>query len=462
MPKDSTKRYWLISGLYAFMERGASFVFGFGSFFILFRALEKEQVGLWVLFLTLCSFLEVSRMGLIQNALVKYLSSEDKKEHGKINTASLFLNIIISLIFVVLLLLLAPFCGHLWGEAIIPILYIYVLTTLVLTPMFHSNFILQANLSFRGIFLSNTLRQGLFFFFILALWLLNKPIELTHMAGFQAFTGILGSGVAIYYAKEFFVFTKKIDWAWVRKLVDFGRFAVATNLSIMLYKTADKLMLGGMISAISVALYEIAIKITNLMDIPTNSAAAVVFPQSAREMVKNGKEGIKVMYEQAVGAILALLIPAIIVVELFPEFIILIIAGEEYLDAVPLVRLTMLFGLFLPFGSQMGTVMESIGKPQINFYCTGIGLMTNVVLNYFFISKFGVIGAAYGSLLTYVIFFVVIQLILYKVIKVNTLNVFRYMFGFYKKGYSMMVDKFRTYFLKPTIAASNSITKDGQ
>ena len=434
MPK-AQKQYWLVAGLYAFFEKGAGFLFGFGSVYVLYRALEKEEMGAWVLFLTVCAFLEVSRMGLIQNALVKFLSSEKEVAHGKINTASLFLNIALTLGFVVFLFLSAPLFARIWdSESLIPLLHIYTLTTLVLTPMYQCNFIQQANLDFKGIFWSNLVRQGPFFFFVLALWLLNKPIELIELAQFQVFTAILGSVVSYFFAKKYLTFARIIDWTWIKKLLNFGKYAVSTNLSIMLYKSIDQMMLGGMISTASVAIYNLAIRITNLMEVPVFSAAAVVYPQSAREMTQNGKQAVKKLYEQSVGAILAFLIPIIIGVELFPEWIVTIIAGKEYLDSVPLLQLTILFGLFLPFGSQMGTVLESIGKPNINFYCTVFGFILNIISNYFFISWFGTIGAAYGTLTTYIISFFITQLILYKILNVNTLNVFKYLWNYYKKS----------------------------
>lgn len=452
MQKDNTKNYWIVSGLYAFFEKGATYVFGFGSVFIMYRVLPVSDMGVWVLFLAICAFLEVTRMGLIQNALIKFLSSEDKANHGAINTASLFLNFVLTALFACLLYLLAPFCGYIWeSPSIIPLLHIYALTTLVLTPMYQSNFILQANLSFRGIFLSNTIRQGPFFIFLLYLYLTNSPIELIQLAKFQVFTACLGSIIALYHAWPYLNFEKKLELIWARKLLDFGKYSLFTNLSFQLYKSMDKMMLGGLISTASVGIYDLAIRITNLMEVPTSSAAAVVFPQSAREMVANGKAGVKKMYEQSVGAILTLLIPIILFVELFPEIIILIIATEEYLPAVPLLRVTILFGLFLPFGSQMGTVLESIGKPNINFYCTVFGFLLNIVSNYIFISWLGTIGAAYGTLLTYFLTFIITQIILYKILQVNTLNVFRNIWIFYKKGFEIGRDKIRDFFYKPVV-----------
>jgi O-antigen/teichoic acid export membrane protein len=239
MKQNNTKRYWLVSGLYAFFEKGATFLFGFGSLLILYRTFSEEEMGVWVLFLAVCSFLEVSRVGLIQNALIKFLSSEEASKHGAINTASLFLNLVLTLCFVLILILFSPFFGEMWSTDIIPLLHIYVLITVVLTPMFQSNFVLQANLSFRGIFLSNTFRQGLFFLFLLVVWLTGEAIELTHLVQVQLFTAFVGSSIAFYHARPFFQFEKRIDWDWVKKLLNFGKYAVSTNLSAILYKNMD-------------------------------------------------------------------------------------------------------------------------------------------------------------------------------------------------------------------------------
>ncbi|MEM1124408.1 MAG: oligosaccharide flippase family protein, partial [Bacteroidota bacterium] len=237
MQKDNTNRYWIISGLYAFLEKGGNFLFSFGSVLILYRSLPESEMGIWILFLTVCALLEVTRMGLVQNALVKFLSAEKETEHGLINTASLFLNIALTVSFSGLLYLCAPVCADIWeSPSIIPLLHVYVLTTLVLTPMYQSNFILQANLSFRGIFLSNTIRQGSFFLFLLYLYVTNASIELLQLAQFQVFTAFMGSLTAVYYAKPYLHFVKQVDWQWVKKLVDFGKYALSTNLSFMLYK----------------------------------------------------------------------------------------------------------------------------------------------------------------------------------------------------------------------------------
>ncbi|MEZ4851788.1 MAG: hypothetical protein R3B93_24880 [Bacteroidia bacterium] len=100
--------YWLKSGAYTFMERFSLQLFRFGSFYFLVRGLSREHFGIWTIFLILSTLIEVARAGLVQNALVKFLSvAENTRVQGRINTASLTLNIVLTLISSLILFVMA-------------------------------------------------------------------------------------------------------------------------------------------------------------------------------------------------------------------------------------------------------------------------------------------------------------------------------------------------------------------
>ena len=139
------------------------------------------------------------------------------------------------------------------------------------------------------------------------------------------------------------------------------------------------------------------------------------------------------MYEKAVGAILAFMIPAIIFIEIFADWIILIIAGDEYEGWGNVLRITILFGLFMPYVVQFGTVLDSMGKPNVNFKYTLMSLSFTVVFNLVFISLFGVYGAALGTLSAYALTFIIMQMYLHKHLNINPLRPFGYMVDFYKQ-----------------------------
>jgi O-antigen/teichoic acid export membrane protein len=436
---ENKRSYWLRSGFFTIAGRLSVIIFGFGSVYLLLRGLTKIDFGVWVLFLTIASFIEVGRIGLQQNALIKYLSNSKEEDYAKISSASLMLNLLITLGFILVLLLIARPLSLFWeAPELETMLYLYCITTTVLVPFIQFNAVQQANLDFRGTFWSGFTKQGLFFFYILILYLTATEIKILNLAIFQIFSAAAGAIVSWWFTRSYLKWDWKIDWHWVKELFNFGKFVFGTNISTMLYKSIDKIMLGSLLSPIPVAMYELAIRITNLAEVPTFSVASIVFPQSARTLEKEGKQGIKHLYEKSVGAILAILLPFILFVLIFPNWVITIIASTKYLDAVPILQLTMLYGLFIPFAVQCGTVLDSMGKPKVNFFFTLIGAGLNIIFNYIFISNFGLLGAAYGTLTTYLVTFIMMQIVLYKELGVKAYNVFKHILPFYQEALIMI------------------------
>lgn len=402
---------------------------------LLFRIMSKEALGTWVLFLSITSILEVGRIGLLQNALVKYLATSGREEAGSITTASFILNGILTSLIVALLLWFSPRIGNIFNAPELTVLLrIYCLTTVALIPFFQSNYIQQANLDFKGIFWGNLVKGGVLFSYILYLFLNKNDISLTSLAKAQIGAAVAASIVSWLFARRFALFSRKINWKWVGRLFMFGIFTFGTNFCTQLYKNIDKLLLGFLPGGgkAAVALYDAAIRVTNLADVPTASMSSMLYPQSAKR-VGEGKEAIKELYEKAVGAILALMVPTVVGVMIFAEWIIYIVAGPSYVEAANLLRITILFGLFLPYAVQFGTVLDSIGQPQVNFIYTLGSLVLTIGFNIIFINQMGAYGAAIGTLFAYALTFVAMQLYLRKHLGVNVFSPFFYMVVFYKR-----------------------------
>ncbi len=434
--KFSKNSYWLRSGLFTIFERGSLVLFGFGSFFFLVRMITKEEFGIWSLFIIVTSIIEVARNGLIQNAQIKYMASTPAEEHPKIMTASLTLNVLLTVLSVTFLWGFARTFSAIYESPILEtMLYYYILTTISL--IFHSqfNFIQQGSFDFKGIFFSNFVRQGSFFVYIAACFLTGWHTDLITLVNFQTVSAVLGAATSYFFVRKYLRLSRSIDWGWVKKLFHYGKFVFGTNISSTLFKSIDQMMLGSIVSTGSVALYNTAVRITNLVEVPTVSVAQIVFPQSAKRMAEEGKDAVRHLYEKSVGVILALVFPMIVVVLLFTKPIILLTAGEKYLDAVPILQITILYSLFFPFARQFGTVLDSIGMPKVNFYFILFSAVLNITVNYLFITNFGIMGAAFGSLTTHSLLFVGNQMILSRILNVKFYNALLHAKDFYIQMY---------------------------
>lgn len=437
MSDNSKKQYWLKSGLLTIVQNFSGVFFGFASFFFLVRLLSKHDFGTWTLFMSTITILESVRNGLIQSALIKFIASTEKEEHPKIITASFTISGIITIVCVLINLFFAHLLAKMWNSPELTYMfYFYNLTFLISGVFTQLNCIETAHLDFKGVFITNLIRQGSFFAYILFVFLFNIKMEMLHLVWAQLFSAVISVIPAYLFVKSYLVFTKvsevfKDGAVWIKRLFGYGKYAFGTSVSSLLSGTIDQMMLGAMLSPAASGAFNIAVRITNLIDIPTNAMAVIVFPQSARRMATEGKEAIKYLYEKSVGTTLAILLPGVVFLYFFADLVIWLIAGDKYDDSIPLLRVTLLYCLLIPYGRQFGTVLDSMGRTKLTFSLVLFTASLNLGLNYLFIGQFGVMGAAYATLCSNVVGFVVAQIVLSREVGVNLYNTLIYMWRFY-------------------------------
>ncbi|WP_276349125.1 flippase [Daejeonella sp. JGW-45] len=432
--------YWMSSAFYTILQNVTGVAFTFGGFYLLVRMLDKHQFGVWALFMSTVTILEFMRGGLIQNALIKYLSFETPEEHSRIISSSLIINGALTAVCIALNFGMASLLTQLWqAPELLQIFHLYSLVFVISGFLTVFNSIEQANLEFKGVFAGAFARQGIFFLYILVCFGLGKEIILTNLVYAQFASFFISAIIAYLYSSRYYKLDFRVDRQWIRKLFNYGKYAFGTSLSSILSSTIDQMMLGAILSPVASGAFNIAVRITNLIDIPTNAIAVIVFPQSAKRIETDGKPAVKYLYEKSVGVLMAILIPAVVVLFIFADLVVELIAGERYQDAVPLLKVVLLYCLLMPYARQFGNILDSIGKPKLNFYIVLTTAIINIAMNYMFISSLGVMGAAYATLCSSVIGFVISQYILKRELNVQTANTLKYALAFYPEFYNRYV-----------------------
>ncbi len=133
---------------------------------------------------------------------------------------------------------------------------------------------------------------------------------------------------------------------------------------------------------------------------------------------------------------LALILPMVIPLYIFADYFVEMIFGRDYLEAAPILRITILYSLIIPFNRQFGTVMDGLKKPKLNFYLLVLTAVINIVLNYFGLFYFGLMGSAYGTLVSYCFVFILNQIILYRTFKINAINCVASIIDWYTMGWN--------------------------
>ncbi len=442
MSRNSKDKYWLKSGLLNIIQNFSGVFFGFASFYFLVRLLSKHDFGVWTLFMSVATILETVRSGLIQNALIKFISSTEQTEHPKIISASLTISALVTAICILFCLLFGHTLATLWDSLeLTRMFYTYSLLFLLTGVLTQFNSIEQANLKFSGVVLTNFIRQISFFGYVFICFVTDYQTSLTQLIYVQIISIVVCIFVSYFFVKSLITWHFGIYKSYIRKLFNYGKYAFGTSVSSILSGTIDQMMLGALLSPAASGSFNIAIRITNLVDIPTNAVATVVFPQSAKRMETDGPDAIRYLYEKSVGTILAILIPGLFLLYFLSGYVVHFIAGEKFADSIPLLQVTLFYCLFIPYGRQFGTILDSIGQTRLTFVVVFFTASMNLVLNYYFIVKFGVMGAAYATLISNCVGFIIAQTILRKQLKVNIFHTFIYAYRFYPEFYHKYFNK---------------------
>lgn len=424
--------YWIRAGFFSLLQSLSGVFFSIGSFYILLRILGPKDYGVWVLFMVTTTIVETVRGGLLQNALIKFLASEEKSEHHKITAASFTLSGILSMVCITLILAFGNILATIWkAPELVKIFNTYCITFIISGILTQFNCILQANLQFKSIFQSSFILQLAFFSYVAFCYTFNIQIDLINLVYVQIGTNFASTVIAFILVRPYLSISFKLYTDWIKKLFNYGKYAFGTSVSAILSVTVDQMMLGAILSPVQAGAFNVAVRITNLLDIPTNAVAVIVFPQSAKRIVTEGKEGIKYLYEKSVGTLIALLIPGVLILYIFSDFVVTLVAGANYKDTIPLLHITLLYCLFTPYGRQFGNILDSIGKTRLTFFVVLLVTSINIGLNYLFISRLGVLGAAYATLTAHIIGFFIGQKILRKELNVSLKNTFIYAWQFY-------------------------------
>jgi lipopolysaccharide exporter len=438
----ANRHYWLKSGSYNLVLNIQGLLFGFGGFYLLVRLLDKHSFGIWALFVTITTVFEVARNGLIQNALIRFLSSHTD-EHPKILTASFFLSGALMLACIIINMSIAGYLASLWHyPGLVPMFYAYNLVYVLQGILSQFQWIEQANLSFRGILVTGIIRQGGFFAYILFCFVLHTSLSLMSLIYVQAIAAFVSMVIEYFFIKQYLFFSSKVYMDWVKKLFNYGKYVFGSSMGNIIISTVNQMMLGTLLSPDAAGAFNVAVKITNLTDIPTNAIGVIVFPQNAQRFSKQGNEASKYMYEKSVGTILALLVPSLAFLFIFPGFVVHLVAGGKYAETIPIIQVTVLYCLFTPFSKMFGIILDTIGKPKVNFVITILFTITELVLNYIMIKRYGIIGSAYATLIACIFFFTVMQIILRRELRVNFFNTFIYAKRFYPEFFHEYIKPF--------------------
>jgi len=437
--KNIFSSYWIKSSFLNILQRFSGTRFAFFNFMLLARHINKNQMGIWSIFLVIITIYELSKNGLLKSAHIRFVStSESSDDKKRISWSSLVINFSIALVLISFILLFSKNISG-WlntGEELSKLLIQFIPGIIIMVFYSHYEAVQQSYLDFKSLFYGNIVRQSSFFFGLLYCHFFKIEVTLDVILLYHTISILLGTITLYIVGRKYLSYKIEPSIAWIKEIIKYGKYILGSSIISNIYSNIDQLMTSKFLNPITVSYYSTATRISGIIDIPINAAADVLFPKMAQASTDEDSNKVKYFLEKTIGLLLCLIIPTTIFICIFSKLIVQIIAGSTYLEASLILQVYVIRMTIGIFQHQSANTLISIGKSKLHFLLNSIGFVLKIVITYFCLKYFGFYGAAVGSLIMPTLNFILWFFVMKRQINVNLRNIYSYMVDFYYDLYN--------------------------
>jgi PST family polysaccharide transporter len=374
---------WMV--LFKFVERGLGLI----STLILARLLSPGDFGVVAMAISFIAMAELLSAFSFDVALIQ--SSDASAEHfNSAWTCNVLLGLTVALAMASAALPISDFYRK-------PELF-WVILALSFGPLFNGLenigvVAFRKELDFRREFQYQVTRKFLGFIVVV-------PLAFVMRNHWALVVGILfskASGTAISYLMH--PFRPRVTLSKARQLLRFSRWLLLNNLASFLKERSSDFFIGRSSGAAALGTYNIAYELSNL---PTTEISAPINRALLPGFAKiDAVEQLERAYVNALGLLALVALPASAIMFALAPYLVLVILGTKWLDAIPLMEVLPFNGALLLFHSSICAVLFARGFAAsvtlVNSIYAGM-LILLLTMFTLFGQTHGVVGAAYAAL----------------------------------------------------------------
>ncbi|MCU0642062.1 MAG: oligosaccharide flippase family protein [archaeon] len=163
----------------------------------------------------------------------------------------------------------------------------------------------------------------------------------------------------------------------------------------------DTFAIGFFRTTMEVGIYNAAIPLSLLLFFVPELFTQLFFPMITKEFSRKNVRLVREMTQQVGKWIFALNLPVLMIMVLFPGVVLNVFFGSEYLAAEMSLRLLAIGALFASVTGLSTNLLSAIGKSRLIFYNFVAAAIVNFVLNWMLVPDYGMVGAAFATMITY-------------------------------------------------------------
>lgn len=219
---------------------------------------------------------------------------------------------------------------------------------------------------------------------------------------FAAFIDIVLASFFMFYIYKKMGYTItnwKLDKTLSKSLLKDSWPLMLSAFFITIYMKIDQIMIESFLDMQSVGLYSVAVRLSEAWYFVPTIIVGTLMPYFVQIREKN-RELYLFRLKQVNTLMFWMSCFVGLVVTLFGQEIIILAFGEIYKDAYMALALNIWAGIFVSIGLATSLWVISENLQIYRLIGTSIGVLLNIVANYFFIPRYGIEGAAISTLIT--------------------------------------------------------------
>ena len=198
--------------------------------------------------------------------------------------------------------------------------------------------------------------------------------------------------------RGFFSGVGRPSLALARRVIGFGIRGEVGNLLLLLNLRLDVILVGALVGPATLGTYAIASRFAELLRLPPVAMTYVLQPQLAAADPASAARRARALFPKAFALTASLVLPLGLVAFLIP-----VVFGEPFRASI-LPAQILLVGLATEgIGGVCIAFLYGIGRPGLNSMAMALGLAVTVGLDVLLIPRFGAVGAAVASAVTYLV-----------------------------------------------------------
>jgi len=370
--------------------RGFTRVIAFARTAILARILIPAQFGLFGVTALVLAFLEI----LVETGINVFLVQEKDNVDEYINTAwtvSIIRGIVISFI---IFLTAKPVSIFFNSPGSLNLLYLMAFVPLIRGLINPAVVKFQKELRFKNEF---WFKSTIFLFdagvvVILAL--------MTRSATSLVWGLIAGAILEVFLS---FIYIRPIpklrfEMVKIKRIINRGKWMTGAGIFQYLFRQGDDAVVGRILGTPSLGLYQVAYKISSLpISEVADVIARVTFPVYMK--ISKNRKRFKNAFYKTILAVSVLVIPFGLIIFFFSREIILVILGDKWLEAVPVLKVLSIYGVIRALINPSLTVFLAVKKQELVTLVTLISVLGLAVSIVPLTIKFGIVGAGISTII---------------------------------------------------------------